>query len=130
MKTFTCIGTCGGTYEIPDTAKRPNFCKPCRAIRIRQHMKTGAEKRKALALSANGGEPVKCGNGASIRRRLDEIALRTRQETAALLGVSQEQIRQDELNIIAKIRSACGELAAECGFKVAGIHTFRRAHGH
>lgn len=92
-------------------------CTPCQ---IKRTLEKQALFRTHLKVDSHAarGTLNKAERSRQFAFRMASIAPYTRIETAKLLGVSVERIRQDEINIIMKIRKHCSLLAAECGYKV------------
>ncbi len=123
MKTY-CCKTCGVTFEIPDTQKRPTYCPPHREAAKRAYWKRQGDLRKATRKVVTGETTTR-----QWAKRVNELSICSRIGAAALLGVSEEQIRRDEMSIVRKIRLACAGLAKEAGYKFEGIHTARFTDG-
>ena len=124
MKFFICKGPCGETHSVPDDHKTPNYCPPCRALSIKRSSKANsarqAAKRKAIRASVTGKLA-----GRDWAKAVNDLSICSRQGTAAMLGVSEEQIRVDEMSIVRKIRAACSGLAREAGYQFQSVHALR-----
>lgn len=98
-----------------------NFKQRCTPCQIKRTLGRQAAFRTRLKANSHAARGVlnKAERSRQFALRMAAIAPYTRIETAKLLGVSVERIRQDEISIIMKIRKHCSELAAECGYKVA-----------
>lgn len=114
--TYVCKD-CATVVEVSLGEYRKQRCTPCQIKRTLGKQKVFKTQLKTNSHAARGAlnKPEK---SRQFALRMAAIAPYTRAETAQMLGVSDEQIRQDEIRIIMKIRKHCSELAKECGYKV------------
>lgn len=117
MRHYVCR-VCGVSVELAEGAKTRWYCPPCLKANQKRQARTQGEQRRKMREAATGSRHLK-DTAKTLVQIVDPLAIVSRKGAAAMLGVSDEQIRLDELSIIRKIRAECGELAAEAGFACA-----------
>lgn len=115
------VAICKDCPAILEVLPGKYFKQRCTPCQIKRTLEKQAQFRMHLKADSHAARGVlnKAERSRQLALRMAAIAPYTRAETAKMLGVSDEQIRQDEIRIIMKIRKHCSELAAECGYKVA-----------
>lgn len=116
MRTYVCKD-CPTVVDVPEGKYLKQRCTPCQ---IKRTLGRQAAFRTRLKTNSQAARGVlnKSEKSRQFALRMAAIAPYTRAETAQMLSVSDEQIRQDEISIIMKIRKHCSELAKECGYKI------------
>lgn len=117
MRTYVCKD-CSTVVEVALGKYLKQRCTPCQILRTLAKQEASRTQLKADSQAARG-VLNKSEKSRQFALRMNALAQFTRAETAELLGVSSEQVRQDEISIIMKIRKHCSGLAKECGYKVA-----------